>query len=143
MLGNFSFGDYFKEEAIAFAWEVSTQVFGFDPEKIWITVFREDDEAFEIWKKIVPEKRIVRMEKKTIFGRWAIPDPAALAQSSTMTADQNTAMRHLRKKMSTGERYFEFWNLVFMQFNRDASGKMTPFRNNRSIQAAALSGSSL
>ena len=56
MLGNFSFGDYFKEQAILFAWEVSTQIFQFDPEKIWITIFETDDEAFELWKKIVPEK---------------------------------------------------------------------------------------
>src|SRR4029077_6219666 len=61
MLGNFSFGDYFKEKAIQHAWHVSTEIFAFEPEKIWITVFENDEEAFELWKKWVPEKRITRM----------------------------------------------------------------------------------
>ena len=72
MLGNFSFGDYFKEEAIQFAWEVSTQVFGFDPERIWPTVFREDDEAFELWTQYVPAERITRLDEKDNF--WAMGD---------------------------------------------------------------------
>src|SRR5271154_1700405 len=67
MLGNFSFGDYFKKEAIAYAWEVTTQIFQFPKEKIWITVFREDDEALELWKSHVPESRIVRMDEKDNF----------------------------------------------------------------------------
>ena len=78
MLGNFSFGDYFKKEAIAYAWEVSTKIFGFDPEKIWITVFREDDEAFELWKQIVPEKKIVRMPANLTFEQAAVSTVSAL-----------------------------------------------------------------
>ncbi len=70
MLGNFSFGDYFKKEAIKFAWEVSTEVYGFDPDRIWPTVFREDDEAFELWTHYVPASRITRFDEKDNF--WAM-----------------------------------------------------------------------
>lgn len=126
MLGNFSFGDYFKEQAIAFAWEVSTQVFQFDPDKIWITVFREDDEAAEIWKKIVPASRIVRMDEKDNF--WAMGDTGPCGPCSELYYDRGSKYGNAQsvKDDTTGERYIEFWNLVFMQFNRDASGKMTP-----------------
>ena len=72
MLGNFSFGDYFKEEAIAFAWEFSTKGLGLDGEQIWASVFREDDEAFELWKRFLPEQRIVRLDEKDNF--WAMGD---------------------------------------------------------------------
>ncbi len=88
MLGNFSFGDYFKEQAIVFAWEVSTKVFGFDPENIWITVFREDDEAFEYWKKIVPEKKIVRMDEKDNF--WAMGDTGPCGPCSELYFDRGS-----------------------------------------------------
>ncbi len=126
MLGNFSFGDYFKEQAITFAWEVSTTVFGFDPEKIWVTVFQDDDEAFDYWKKIVPEKRIVRMGEKDNF--WAMGDTGPCGPCSELLYDRGEAYGSAKspKDDVSGERYLEFWNLVFMQFNRDASGKMQP-----------------
>jgi alanyl-tRNA synthetase len=126
MLGNFSFGDYFKEEAIAYAWEVSTQVFAFEPEKVWITVFREDDEAFELWKKIVPEKRIVRMDEKDNF--WAMGDVGPCGPCSELYFDRGKKYGTATspKEDLEGTRFLEFWNLVFMQFNRDASGKMIP-----------------
>ena len=126
MLGNFSFGDYFKEQAIAYAWEVSTKVFQFDPDKIWITVFREDDEAAEIWEKIVPANRIVRMDEKDNF--WAMGETGPCGPCSELYYDRGPKYGPATsvKDDVTGERYIEFWNLVFMQFNRDASGKMTP-----------------
>jgi alanyl-tRNA synthetase len=126
MLGNFSFGDYFKQKAIDFAWEVSTKIFQFDVEKIWVTVFREDDEAFELWKKIVPEKRIVRMDEKDNF--WAMGDTGPCGPCSELYFDKGPkygSATSIKEDLS-GERYLEFWNLVFMQFNRDSSGKMTP-----------------
>jgi alanyl-tRNA synthetase len=86
MLGNFSFGDYFKKEAIQFAWDVSTNVFKFEAEKIWITVFREDDEAYELWKKIVPESRIVRMDEKDNF--WAMGDTGPCGPCSELYFDR-------------------------------------------------------
>jgi alanyl-tRNA synthetase len=86
MLGNFSFGDYFKKEAIIFAWEVSTKVFGFDPDKIWPTVFRDDDEAFELWKQIVPEKRITRFGEKDNF--WAMGDTGPCGPCSELYYDK-------------------------------------------------------
>lgn len=126
MLGNFSFGDYFKQEAIAFAWEVSLRVFGFDPEKIWITIFREDDEAFELWKKIVPEKKIVRMDEKDNF--WAMGDTGPCGPCSELYFDRGEKYGNATSPEDDleGTRFLEFWNLVFMQFNRDAVGKMSP-----------------
>jgi alanyl-tRNA synthetase len=125
MLGNFSFGDYFKKQAIAYAWEVSTTIFGFDPEKIWITVFREDDEAFELWKQIVPEKKIVRMDEKDNF--WAMGDTGPCGPCSELYYDRGQRWGNATspKDDTEGTRFLEFWNLVFMQFNRDASGKQS------------------
>jgi alanyl-tRNA synthetase len=126
MLGNFSFGDYFKEKAIAYAWEVTTKVYEFDPDKVWITVFREDDEAAELWKKIVPSSRIVRMDEADNF--WAMGETGPCGPCSELYYDRGPKYGDARsvKEDASGERYIEFWNLVFMQFNRDASGKMTP-----------------
>lgn len=126
MLGNFSFGDYFKKEAIQLAWEVSTEVFGFDPERIWPTVFREDDEAFELWKAYVPESRITRFDEKDNF--WAMGDTGPCGPCSELYYDKGPAFGkgNTPKEDITGERFLEFWNLVFMQFNRSADGKMTP-----------------
>ena len=126
MLGNFSFGDYFKKEAIRFAWEVSTEVFGFAKDKIWVTVFETDDEAYDMWKEIVPESRIVRMGEKENF--WAMGDTGPCGPCSELLYDRGEKYGNASspKEDASGERYLEFWNLVFMQFNRDASGKMTP-----------------
>jgi alanyl-tRNA synthetase len=123
MLGNFSFGDYFKEQAIHFAWELTHKVFQFDTDKIWITIFQDDEEAFELWKKIVPEKRIVRMGEKDNF--WAMGDTGPCGPCSELYYDRGEKYGNAAspKDDATGERYLEFWNLVFMQFNRDASGK--------------------
>lgn len=124
MLGNFSFGDYFKEEAIKFAWEVATKAFGFEPERIWPTVFREDDEAFEIWKKYVPAERITRFDEKDNF--WAMGDTGPCGPCSELLYDRGPAFGKATKPSEdpSGERFLEFWNLVFMQFNRQSDGKM-------------------
>ena len=124
MLGNFSFGDYFKKEAIEFAWQVTTEVFQFLPEQVWVTVFQEDDEAYELWKKIVPEKRIVRMGEKDNF--WAMGDTGPCGPCSELLFDRGDKYGSASspKEDLTGERFLEFWNLVFMQYNRDSSGKM-------------------
>jgi len=126
MLGNFSFGDYFKKEAIHFAWEVSTKVFEFPEEKIWPTVFEKDEEAFDLWKKYVPEKRITRMGEADNF--WAMGETGPCGPCSELYFDRGTKWGSgvSPKDDPSGERYLEFWNLVFMQFNRDASGAMTP-----------------
>ena len=129
MLGNFSFGDYFKTEAIRFAWEFLTQEMKLPAEKLWATVFREDDEAYDIWKNDikVPVERIVRMGEKDNF--WSMGDTGPCGPCSEILIDQG-------EEMSCGDncgigkcdcdRYLELWNLVFMQFNRDDSGAMTP-----------------
>lgn len=125
MLGNFSFGDYFKKEAIAYAWEVSTKIFNFDPKDIWISIFREDDEAFELWRSIVPENKIVRMDEKDNF--WTMGDTGPCGPCSELYFDRGEKYGSARspKEDVDGTRYLEFWNLVFMQFNRDKSAKMT------------------
>lgn len=126
MLGNFSFGDYFKAQAIQYAWEVSTSVFGFDAEKIWATVFEEDDEAFELWKAYLPEKRIVRMGEKDNF--WAMGDTGPCGPCSELLFDRGPSYGRAFSPLEDhdGERFLEFWNLVFMQFNRDASLRQQP-----------------
>lgn len=129
MLGNFSFGDYFKKEAIDLAWEVTGKVFEFDPAYLWITVFEKDDEAFELWKKYMPENRIIRMGEKDNF--WAMGDTGPCGPCSELYFDkgQKYGSATSPQNDATGERYLEFWNLVFMQFNRDAQGEMTPLPN--------------
>lgn len=126
MLGNFSFGDYFKKDAVQFAWEVSTNVFGFDPEKIWPTVFRDDDEAFELWKSYVPADRITRFGEKDNF--WAMGDTGPCGPSSELLYDRGSRYGAATRPSEDtgGERFLEFWNLVFMQFNRNAEGMMKP-----------------
>ncbi len=126
MLGNFSFGDYFKKEAIAFAWEVSEQVFGFDLDKVWVSVYKDDDEAFALWEKHLPAARIVRFGEKENF--WAMGDTGPCGPCSELLYDRGEQYGTAKnpKEDLSGERYLEFWNLVFMQFSKDASGKMEP-----------------
>lgn len=118
MLGNFSFGDYFKEDAIKFAWEVALKVFEFDGDRIWPSVFEKDDEAFEIWKRYVPEKRIVRLGEKDNF--WAMGDTGPCGPCSELLYDRGSNYSTASNPYEdvSGERFLEFWNLVFMQFNR-------------------------
>lgn len=126
MLGNFSFGDYFKKEAISFAWEVSLQVFGYDPSLIWATVFHEDEEAFELWRHYLPEGRIIRMGEKDNF--WAMGETGPCGPCSELLYDRGSTFGTARSPAEdiSGERYLEFWNLVFMQFNKETSGKREP-----------------
>ena len=126
MLGNFSFGDYFKAEAIEFAWTYLTKVTGFPKDKLWVSVFREDDEAAELWKKIsgLPEERIVRMDEKDNF--WAMGDTGPCGPCSEIYYDRGPEAGKNETIFDGGERYLEIWNNVFMQFERFADGKMIP-----------------
>lgn len=126
MLGNFSFGDYFKKEAIGYAWDVAGHVFGFDLEKVWVSVYKDDDEAFALWEKHLPAARIVRFGEKENF--WSMGDTGPCGPCSELLYDRGEKYGPARnpKEDLSGERYLEFWNLVFMQFSRDASGKMEP-----------------
>lgn len=126
MLGNFSFGDYFKKEAIQYAWEMSTEVFKFEPEFLYPSVFESDDEAFELWRKYVPENRITRLGEKDNF--WAMGDTGPCGPCSELYYDRGERFGKGKNPAQdpTGERFLEFWNLVFMQYNRSADGKMLP-----------------
>ena len=124
MLGNFSFGDYFKKESIDFAWDVSINVFGFEEEKLWVSVFKEDDEAFEYWKKYLPEKKIVKLGKKDNF--WMMGETGPCGPCSELYYDkgENFARCNNPQEDVGGERFIEFWNLVFMQFSKDIQGQL-------------------
>ena len=129
MLGNFSFGDYFKKEAIAFAWEFLTKELGLNPQQLWVSVFREDDEAFQLWEQIedLPKGRIVRMDEKDNF--WAMGDTGPCGPCSEIHIDQGAEAGCGRPDCALGcdcDRFLELWNLVFMQFNRSADGVLTP-----------------
>lgn len=126
MLGNFSFGDYFKKDAIDFAWEVATEVFKFDPNRIWPSVFKDDDEAFELWTKHVSPERIVRFGEKENF--WAMGDTGPCGPCSELLYDRGSSYGEATNPYqdTNGERFLEFWNLVFMQYNRQPSGVSEP-----------------
>jgi len=130
MLGNFSFGDYFKKEAIPWAWELITKDFAIPREKLYVTVFREDDEAAEIWANDVgvPRERIFRLDEKDNF--WAMGETGPCGPCSEIHYDLGPAASdagHADCKFPCDcGRYVELWNLVFMQFNRDEQGAMTP-----------------
>lgn len=128
MLGNFSFGDYFKEDAIRYAWEFLTRELGLSPERLWVSVFEEDDEAFGLWQQVegLLPGRIVRMGEKDNF--WAMGDTGPCGPCSEIHIDQGTEAGCGRADCALGcdcDRFLELWNLVFMQFNRAADGSMT------------------
>ncbi len=129
MLGNFSFGDYFKEQAIAWGWELSTEVFGLPKERLVVSVFREDDEAFAIWRdKIgVSEARIQRMGEEDNF--WASGPTGPCGPCSEIYYDFHPERGDDAIDLEDDTRFIEFYNLVFMQYNRDAEGNLTPLAN--------------
>ena len=128
MLGNFSFGDYFKEEAIEFAWEFLTGELNLPEDKLWISVFRDDDEAEKIWKEKIgvnPE-RIVRLDEEDNF--WSMGETGPCGPCSEIYYDHGDHIEGTPpgSEGDEGDRFVEIWNLVFMQFNRNESGEMTP-----------------
>ena len=129
MLGNFSFGDYFKEQAIAWAWELSTGVFGLDPKNLVVSVFREDEEAEAIWRDAVGvnPKRIIRMDEADNF--WASGPTGPCGPCSEIYYDFKPELGDDAIDLEDDSRFIEFYNLVFMQYNRDAAGTLTPLAN--------------
>jgi alanyl-tRNA synthetase len=131
MLGNFSFGDYFKAEAIEFAWDLITKDYGIPKDKLYITVFREDDEAERLWQQVagVPKDRIFRLDEADNF--WQMGDTGPCGPCSEIYYDfgpeaAQPGREHEQFPLDGGGRFVEFWNLVFMQYNRDAAGAITP-----------------
>jgi alanyl-tRNA synthetase len=132
MLGNFSFGDYFKNEAIDFAWELITEIFKLPTNRLWATVYEEDDEAYDIWSKKIglSAGRIVRLGEKDNF--WAMGETGPCGPCSEIVIDQGESFGCGKEDCRVGcdcDRYLELWNLVFMQYVRDSSGKLTNLPN--------------
>ncbi|CAN6554528.1 unnamed protein product [Malus baccata var. baccata] len=132
MLGNFSFGDYFKEEAIPWAWELSTKEFGLPAERLWVSVFEDDDEAFEIWhKKVgVPAERMKRMGKDDNFWTSGVTGPCG--PCSEVYFDFQPERGHSDADLNDDTRFLEFYNLVFMEFNKKDDGSLEPL-NQKNI----------
>ena len=136
MLGNFSFGDYFKREAIRYAWELITKVYGIPADKLWTTVYHEDDEAYEIWTREmgVPPERCIRIGDKpdappfTSDNFWQMADTGPCGPCSEIFYDHGPGIEGgpPGSPEADGDRYIEIWNLVFMQFNRDEEGVLHP-----------------
>ncbi len=133
MLGNFSFGDYFKRQAIGYAWEFLTEVLGLPAAQLYPTIYLEDEEAFELWQEVagVEASRITRLGEKDNF--WAMGDTGPCGPCSEIIYDRGlehcTCGQPDCNPASECERWWELWNLVFMQFERDAEGRMTPLTN--------------
>ncbi len=136
MLGNFSFGDYFKKDAIQFAWELLTKVYKLPPEKLWTTVYETDDEAYDLWTKVigVPKERCIRIGDKAGGAKyqsdnfWQMADTGPCGPCSEIFYDHGPGIPGgpPGSADADGDRYIEIWNLVFMQYNRDDKGVMTP-----------------
>ena len=133
MLGNFSFGDYFKRDAIQYAWELLTGVYKLPKDKLWVTVYQTDDEAYDIWQKEIgiPKERIVRIGDKPGGGSdnfWQMADTGPCGPCSEIFFDHGDEVEGgpPGSKEADGDRYIEIWNLVFMQFNRDDKGVLHP-----------------
>ena len=136
MLGNFSFGDYFKKDGIQFAWELLTKVYKLPPERLWTTVYETDDEAYDLWTKTigVPKERVVRIGDKPGGARfqsdnfWQMADTGPCGPCSEIFYDHGPGIPGgpPGSPEADGDRYIEIWNLVFMQFNRDEAGVMHP-----------------
>lgn len=135
MLGNFSFGDYFKEEAIVWAWELTTQVYQLPPERIVVSVFREDDEAFAIWRDKVglPEKKIIRMGEEDNFWTAGVTGPCGPCSELYYDFKPEEGLENI--DLGDDSRFIEFYNLVFMEYNRDAEGNLFPCKTRISIPA--------
>ena len=129
MLGNFSFGDYFKKEAIAWAWELSTDVFKLPPERLMVSVFREDDDAFAIWRDDIgiPAHRIQRMDEADNF--WESGPTGPCGPCSEIYYDFHPERGDDAIDLEDDTRFIEFYNLVFMEYNQDAEGNLTPLAN--------------
>src|SRR6266581_5405938 len=135
MLGNFSFGDYFKRDAIKYAWDLLTAVYGLPENKLWVTVYQTDDEAYDVWANDigVVRERIVRIgdNKGAQYASdnfWVMGDTGPCGPCSEIFYDHgpDVAGGPPGSADAEGDRYIEIWNLVFMQFDRDASGTLTP-----------------
>ena len=136
MLGNFSFGDYFKKDAIQFAWELLTKVYKLDRRRLWATVYQTDDEAYDIWTKVIglPKERVVRIgdkpggQKYQSDNFWQMADTGPCGPCSEIFYDHGPGIEGgpPGSAEADGDRYIEIWNLVFMQFNRDEQGVMHP-----------------
>jgi alanyl-tRNA synthetase len=131
MMGNFSFGDYFKADAIDFAWDLVTNGYGLDKDRLYVTVFREDDEAEELWRKVagVPKSRIFRLDEKDNFWQMGETGPCGPCSEIHFDLGPGTAepgREHEQFPMDGGGRFVEIWNLVFMQYDRDGAGTLAP-----------------
>jgi len=129
MLGNFSFGDYFKDRAIELAWDLVTRGYGIPEDRLWVSVYEKDDDAHRLWsdRTGIAEDRIVCLGEKDNF--WSMGDTGPCGPCSEILVDQGEAIGCGRPECRVGcdcDRYLELWNLVFMEFNRDESGRMTP-----------------
>jgi len=129
MLGNFSFGDYFKKEAILFAWELLTEYYKLPKDRLWATVYEDDDEAEQLWKDVtgIPANRIVRLGAKDNF--WQMGDTGPCGPCSEILIDQGEHVGCKRPECAVGcdcDRFLEIWNLVFMQFDRQKNGELIP-----------------
>ena len=129
MLGNFSFGDYFKEKALEFGWDLLVNGYGLPQDKLWVSIYLDDDDAHELWNKHigVPADRIARFGEEDNF--WSMGDTGPCGPCSEILIDRGEEFGCGKPNCKVGcecDRFLELWNLVFMQFNRDASGKMTP-----------------
>lgn len=129
MLGNFSFGDYFKEKAIDFGWDLLTNGYGLPEDKLWVSIYLDDDEAHDLWNRNigVPENRILRFGEKDNF--WAMGDTGPCGPCSEIHIDRGEKFGCGKPDCDVGcdcDRFLEIWNLVFMQFDRDVSGRLTP-----------------